>query len=89
MVKCRDSSLYTGISTDPLRRLSQHNKGVASKYTRSRLPVELVYIEELSDKSTALKREIKIKALKKDKKLSLLKSPTNILNKITSRKKGS
>ena len=68
MVRCRDSSLYTGYTNDPDRRLAVHNAGKGAKYTKSRLPVQLVYREECPDKSTALKREYAIKRLTKAEK---------------------
>ena len=63
MVQCSDQSLYTGITTDLEQRLSRHNQGVGARYTRSRLPVELVYTETASDRSGALRRESQIKRL--------------------------
>jgi putative endonuclease len=62
MLKCADGTIYTGYTINLRRRLECHNSGKASKYTRSRLPVECVYTEKLCDKSAALRRE---KALKK------------------------
>ena len=57
ILRCADDSLYTGITTDVSRRCDQHNAGTASRYTRSRLPIRLVYEEELTSRSLALKRE--------------------------------
>ena len=74
MLRCSDRSLYTGISNDLNNRLKKHNLGKASKYTRSRLPVKLVYQEEVADKSSALKREIALKKLSKVDKELLVKS---------------
>ena len=71
-MRCRDGSLYTGITTDVEKRISAHNAGKGAKYTRSRKPVELVYYEECTDHSAALKREIEIKALSRDEKLKLI-----------------
>ena len=76
MLRCRDGSLYTGYTDDPQRRLSVHNSGKGAKYTRSRLPVELVYQESCGDKSQALQREIAIKKLSKPQKEALLKEST-------------
>ncbi len=68
LLKCGDGTLYTGITTDLPRRLSEHNNGTASRYTRSRLPVKLIYQESCRDRSSALKKEYEIKALsRKDK----------------------
>ncbi len=72
MLKCGDGSLYTGITTDPVRRLKQHRSGRGAKYTRSHLPVELIYQELLPDKPAALRRELAIKALPREKKLQLI-----------------
>ncbi|MFA5388357.1 MAG: GIY-YIG nuclease family protein [Candidatus Omnitrophota bacterium] len=63
IVKCKDSSLYTGISKNVKDRVLAHNNGKGSKYTRNRKPVELIYTEEFGTKSEALKREIGIKKL--------------------------
>ncbi len=70
MLRCADGTLYTGITCDLVRRLLQHNAGTASKYTRSRRPVELAYRKSLSDRSAALRREAAIKRLTRiDKEL--------------------
>jgi putative endonuclease len=72
ILKCADGTYYTGWSTDPDRRLAQHNAGRGSRYTRSRLPVDLVYLEEQPDRLSALKREIAIKRLSRAKKSALV-----------------
>ena len=72
ILQCGDGSLYTGISTDVQRRLAEHRSGKGAKYTRSRGPLELVYEEVCSDKSTALRRELEIKALPRSDKLKLI-----------------
>ena len=72
LVRCRDGSLYTGITTDLDRRLAAHNAGTASRYTRSRLPVKLVHEETGFSHGTALKREAAIKRLSRAEKLGLL-----------------
>lgn len=72
IVKCNDDTLYTGWTTDLKRRIKCHNSGKGAKYTRCRLPVELVYFEEYEDKSTALKREYEIKQLSRCEKLLLI-----------------
>lgn len=74
ILRCSDGTLYCGITSDRNRRLAQHNRGTASKYTRSRRPVEMVWSEEAEDKSAALKRELEIKALSREEKLSLITS---------------
>lgn len=73
MLRCKDGSLYTGYTDDPQRRAAVHNAGKGAKYTRSRLPVELVYQESCTDKSAALRREIAIKKLSKPQKEALIK----------------
>ena len=73
MVRCNDGSLYTGWSTDPIKRAEAHNSGKGAKYTRARRPVILVYVEECGSKEEAMKREAEIKKLSKDKKESLVK----------------
>ena len=68
MLRCRDGSLYTGYTDDVDRRAAVHNAGKGSKYTRSRLPVQVAYRESCPDKGSALKREAAIKKLPKAKK---------------------
>jgi predicted GIY-YIG superfamily endonuclease len=72
-VRCRDGSLYTGITKDVARRCEQHNAGTASRYTRSRLPVALVYQEAQASQGLALKREAAIKAMPRLEKESLIR----------------
>ncbi|WP_166820492.1 UV DNA damage repair endonuclease UvsE [Thalassoroseus pseudoceratinae] len=74
ILRCADGSLYTGITNDLKRRIEQHNAGTASRYTRSRLPVTRVYQEEQRNQSSALKRELAIKALSRKAKEDLLTS---------------
>ena len=69
---CGDGSLYTGYTDNIPRRLAVHQSGNGAKYTRSRLPVELAYWEELPDKSAALRREAAIKQLNRKEKLGLI-----------------
>jgi predicted GIY-YIG superfamily endonuclease len=71
MVECADGTLYTGSAKELDRRLAQHNSGRASKYTRSRLPVTLVYAETSPDWSSALSREARIKRLSRGEKMLL------------------
>lgn len=71
---CSDKTLYTGITNDLEKRLSEHNTGLGAKYTRGRCPVEIVYKENHPDKSSALRREIEIKKLPKQAKLKLIES---------------
>ena len=72
MVKCGDGTLYTGYTTDVLRRTKMHNQGKGAKYTRSRLPVELVYYEVHESKTDAMKREYDLKQLTRVEKLKLI-----------------
>lgn len=72
ILQCADGTLYTGISVDVERRLKTHNSGKGARYTRSRLPVSLVYREPCTDKSCALKREFEIKHLSRGEKLALV-----------------
>jgi len=71
ILRCKDGSLYTGITTDVSRRLEEHSSGKGAKYTRGRGPLELVYREECGTHSRALKRELEIKALKREQKEQL------------------
>ena len=73
IVQCADDSLYTGITKDVKRRCQQHNAGTASRYTRSRGPVKLVYQEVQPDQSSALKREAAIKAMTRRGKLAMVR----------------
>ena len=72
LLRCRDGSLYTGITNDLPRRLTFHAAGKASRYTRSRLPVSLAYTEPQRSKSHALKREAAIKKLSRRQKDHLI-----------------
>jgi predicted GIY-YIG superfamily endonuclease len=72
VVRCGDGSLYTGIATDVEARVSVHNGGKGARYTRSRRPVTLVYVERKRTRSSALKRELAIKALDRAEKLVLI-----------------
>ena len=72
LLRCADGTLYTGYTDDPVRRTKIHNAGKGAKYTRARLPVELVYQEACADKSAALRREYEIKRLTRVQKLKLI-----------------
>ena len=63
MLHCSDGTLYTGWTTDVVQRLTVHNEGRGAKYTRSRLPVKLVYVEAVASRSEALRKEAAIKRL--------------------------
>ncbi|QNK40494.1 GIY-YIG nuclease family protein [Caproicibacter fermentans] len=72
MLRCSDGTIYSGYTTDPPRRAAVHNRGKGAKYTRSRLPVTLVYQEKFSTKSEALKREVSLKKLSHSEKIALI-----------------
>ncbi len=72
VVGCRDGSLYTGISTDVDARVARHNTGAGARYTRSRRPVRLLYVERKRSRSNALRREAAIKALSRARKIELV-----------------
>ena len=75
ILRCKDDSLYTGITTDVEKRLEAHRSGKGAKYTRGRGPLELAYMEECGDHSAALKREAEIKRLPREEKLKLIYNP--------------
>lgn len=72
ILKCADGSLYCGWTNNLEKRLSAHNAGTASKYTRTRIPVELVYFEQFETKQEAMSREYHIKRLTREEKLKLI-----------------
>ena len=72
ILRCADGSFYTGWTTDPQRRLKAHNAGRGAKYTRARLPVELIWYEMHSSRSDAMRREAEIKQLTRAQKLKLM-----------------
>lgn len=72
MLRCRDGSLYTGCTTDLVRRVAAHNAGTGAKYTRARRPVALVYAQPCRDRAAALRREAAIKKLPKGQKERLV-----------------
>lgn len=72
ILRCKDGSLYTGITTDVEARLEAHRSGKGAKYTRGRGPLELVYTEECCGHSDALKREFSLKRLSRQQKLALI-----------------
>jgi len=72
MIKCSDNTLYTGWTNNLQKRLTDHNCGKGAKYTRGRLPVELVYYEIFDTKEEAMRREHQIKKLSRLDKLKLL-----------------
>jgi putative endonuclease len=72
MLECADGTLYTGWTTNPERRVKEHNAGKGALYTRWRRPVEICYLEEAPDRSAAQRREVAIKKLTRHKKLMLV-----------------
>ncbi len=72
VARCRDGTLYTGITTDPERRLAEHNSGTGGAYTRSRLPLVMIYGEPAGDRSSAQRRERAIKRLTRAQKEMLI-----------------
>jgi predicted GIY-YIG superfamily endonuclease len=72
MVRCADGTLYTGFARDPEARVNVHNSGKGAKYTRSRLPVALVYSEQCESLSAALRRERQLKPWPRTKKEALI-----------------
>ena len=72
LLVCRDNTLYCGYTNDLEKRMAAHNSGRGAKYTKSRLPVRLVYSEVFHDKSEALKREWAVKKMRRKEKLELI-----------------
>ena len=75
LLRCADGTLYCGWTDNIEKRLAAHNSGKASKYTRSRLPVQLVYYESFETKQEAMSREARIKQLSRREKLALVNPP--------------
>jgi putative endonuclease len=76
LLLCRDKSIYTGITTDVARRLSEHKKGTASHYTHAKGAVKILYTEKHKNRSVASKREAEIKKWPREKKIHLIKTGT-------------
>ncbi|MCX6340520.1 MAG: GIY-YIG nuclease family protein [Candidatus Aureabacteria bacterium] len=72
IIRCRDGTLYTGVTNDLERRINDHNRGTGCRYTRGRGPVKLLYRESFRSRSSALRREARIKALGREEKLMLI-----------------
>lgn len=72
ILECADGTYYTGWTTDPERRVKQHNKGIGAKYTSTRRPVKLVYLETQSNRTDAMKRELAIKKMRRAQKSKLV-----------------
>lgn len=73
MVECADRTLYTGWTTDLDRRVKAHNAGRGARYTRTRSPVHVVYVEEQPDRRAAMRRELQIKRMRRTQKLKLIR----------------
>jgi putative endonuclease len=80
ILRCKDGTLYTGITTDVEKRFQAHQSGKGAKYTRGRTPLELVYREECGTHSDALKRECAVKALTREQKQALVARMQNKKN---------
>lgn len=78
IVACADGTLYTGYTNDLQKRINAHNSGHGAKYTRSRLPVRLVYFEEFEEKGEAMRREYQIKQLSRAEKLALIQKNSDM-----------
>jgi len=78
ILKCSDNSLYCGYTTELDKRIDTHNNGKGAKYTKSRLPVSLVYSEEFATKSEALKRECEIKKMSRSEKINMIEQKSKI-----------
>ncbi|MDD2646846.1 MAG: GIY-YIG nuclease family protein [Patescibacteria group bacterium] len=74
IVRCRDNSLYTGITIDIDKRIKDHNQGLGAHYTKTRGPVKLVYNEKHPNRSSALKKEILIKSWRRKRKEAFIAS---------------
>jgi len=74
ILKCNDDSLYTGYTNDLKRRLKMHTEGKGAKYTRGRGPFQVVYLEKLSTKNEAMRREYQIKQLARKEKIELIRN---------------
>ena len=77
VLRCADDTLYTGITTELVRRVREHNQGKGAKYTRARLPVNIVYFEVHPDRSSASKAEAAFKKLSRKKKLEIIAESWN------------
>jgi putative endonuclease len=75
LLRCRDGTLYAGSTNDLPKRLIRHEAGKGARYTRSRLPVALVYRERVRDRGAALRREAALKRLTREEKLALVARP--------------
>ena len=82
MLVCNDQTIYTGITLDIQKRITEHNNGAnGAKYTRSRRPVSLAYLEEFPDRSTASSREYQLKKLSRQQKLELIDAYDRLIDR--------
>ncbi len=79
LLRCQNGALYTGVTTDVVRRMRMHNSGRGAAYLRQHGPGELVYLEDAADHSAALRREAAIKRWPRSRKLALLTQASNLL----------
>ncbi len=78
ILKCKDDTLYTGITNNLEKRIDCHKSGKGSKYVRSRLPITLIYVENANNRSEASKREYEIKKLSRTNKLKLINTKNSM-----------
>jgi putative endonuclease len=71
LLQCADGTFYAGYTTDPERRVAEHDAGEGAKYTRGRTPVELVHLESFGTRSAAMSREYELKQLRREEKAAL------------------
>jgi len=81
ILRCQSDTFYTGVTKDLKRRLKMHNEGKASRYTRARRPVKLIYYEDCASRATALVREYKVKALTRKGKEKLISGSKKIASR--------
>jgi putative endonuclease len=79
IVECADGTFYTGWTTDPERRLREHNAGRGARYTRAHRPMRLVFVETQPDRASAMRRERALKALSRARKQALIAAATPLL----------
>jgi putative endonuclease len=77
ILECSDGTFYTGWTTDPERRVAQHNKGVGARYTSTRRPVKLIYLEPHPNRTEAMRRELAIKKMSRAQKKKLIERMGN------------
>ena len=73
LLQCKGGSIYTGITTDLVRRLAEHKKGIGARYTRAKKPIKIWYSEKAKNRSVASKREAEIKGWRREEKLLFIK----------------